>query len=192
MKKTLFINKKNVPNLGKSYKTYTNHNGVMKEFKLGLLSSKIINKKLIWYKLEELPKYLQESLKDKAQTLEEINDLLTKQNRKQEFYDKDEVRVYVTNNTEIMSVVGNILPIDGVYAYTVVVKNDQITLKPILTGVHWSDLFAGNTNFGKNVFCLASDLTEEQRKYFKDEIIELKDALDFLENNNIKKFKLEK
>lgn len=187
MKDTLFVNGKYVPKLGASFKRYLNHNGVLKEFKLLALSSKIVNKKMIWYKLEDLPKYLQESLKDKSLTREEILELSTKAYRKQEFVDKNNVRIYLTDNTEIIPIVGNFLPSDGVYAYTVVVVNNQVTLKPIpiLSGCHWSDLFAGNTNYGKNVFCLAIDLNLQQREDFKDEIILLKDALDFLENKNL-------
>lgn len=189
---TLFVNQKHVPNLGASYKRYVNHDGVLKEFKLGFLSNRIVNKKEIYFKLKDLPKYLQKSLKDKSLTKEEIKEItiqiIRKQElRRQEFLDKEDVRIFLNENTEILPIVGNLLPSDGVYAFTITIKNDLITLKPILIcgNCHWSDLFAGNTIFGKNVFCLATDLSKEQREYFKEEIIELKDALDFLENKNL-------
>lgn len=185
MKDTLFINQENVPKLGKAYKRYVNHNGMLKEFKLGVLSASIISKKSVWFKLTDLPNYLQESLQDKALTREEIFEITNKKERKQEFVDKNDTRVYLTEDTEIIPIVGNFLPMDGVYAYTVVVINNIITLKPILNGCHWSDLFAGNTNYKDNVFCLATDLTVEQREYFKDEIIQLKEALDYLEQKNL-------
>ena len=182
----LFVNQKHVPRLGSGYKRYMNHNGMLKEFLLGPLSSKIVDKKLIWFKLEDLPNYLQVSLKDKALTIEEIRLYSDKKERIQEFYDLDGTRIYVTDTTEIMPIVGNFSPHDGICAYTVVVRNNKITLKPILSSPHWLDIFAGNTEYGINVFCLASDLSSKQREDFQDEIIELKDALDFLEQNRRK------
>lgn len=189
MSDTLFVNQKYVPKLGTHYKRYVNNNGVLKEFKLGVLASKLISKDLIWFKLDELPRFLQERLLDKALTMEEIFEMSNKSIRSQDFIDKEDVKVYIADNTEIMPVVGNFLPSDGVDAYFVDIVDDKISLKPILIcyGFHWADLFSGMTKYKNNVFCLASDLTPEQREYFKDDIIELKDVLDFLENNNIKK-----
>lgn len=179
----LFISQAYIPNLGPSYKRFLNNNGILKEFKIGILANRIVNKNQVYYRLRDLPNYLQENLLDKAMSANDIRNLSNKANKKQEFVDKEGVKIYITATTEILPVVGNLLPQDGVYAYTVVEKDNQIMLKPILTSPHWADVFAGKAEFGMNVFCLASDLTLEQQEYFKNSIIELKDALDFLEQN---------
>lgn len=179
----LFVNQMYVPKLGASYKRYLNNNGVLKEFKLGPLASKVVNKNAIWYRLKDLPNFMQASLKDKALSVEDIRYMSDKGRRAQEFYDKEGVKIYVTGTTELIPVVGNFLAQDGMYAYTVVIRDNQVTLKPILSSPHWSDIFAGSSEYGMNVFILASDLPPEKQEFFRSEMIMLKDALDFLEQN---------
>ena len=100
-------------------------------------------------------------------------------------YDNDRTKVLVTESTPLMPIVGNFLPSDGVNAYTVKITNGKYKLVPILICVscHWSDLFSGNTKYGENVFCLASDLPRELLEKHIEEIITLGEVPKFLNMN---------
>ena len=87
--------------------------------------------------------------------------------------------------TQIPQISRNFLPSDGVNAYTVKITNGKYKLVPILICVscHWADLFSGNTKYGENVFCLASDLPRELLEKHIEEIITLGEVPKFLNMN---------
>jgi hypothetical protein len=159
-------------------------NGVLKKYIATPLARKTVKESDIWYDLSELPPEVQESIQDMATTPEELARGAKPKSlgKKINIYDNDEVVIYVNKGTLLLPVVGNLLPNDGTNAYTVDWSSGEPNLKPILIcwGCHWSELFTGQTKYKNNVFCLASDLSPEQREYFIDDIITLEDTREFL------------
>lgn len=184
MEPKLFINKRYVRNAAGNYTIYVNRNGVLKKVALSPLLKRVTNEKDIWYDLEEFTQDIQNQLKDMAVSLDELKDLTAKPNKnmkKDSFLDSDGVLIYVSKDIELLPIVGNFLPNDGVNAYTIVCSKETgyiPKLKPIIVcwNCHWSELFTGQTTYGNNVFCLASELTDEQRKIFIKDIITLENA----------------
>lgn len=133
----------------------------------------------IWCKLSDLPFEIQESLSHMANTLSEITH---KKEPTVGIYDNSHVKIFVDGDTLLVPVVGRLLPSDGIYAYTIKLKHGKPSLESIVVcwNCHWSDLFAGNTEFGNNVFCLFTDLSEQQQKDFYSDAIPLKDIPQFL------------
>lgn len=179
----MFLNKRYVTGANNALKRYFLRNGVIKQYVATPLARKTIRDEDIWYDLEDLPLDMQEKYRDMAISASDLSKTSRASNsKKQNIFDSEEVLIYVTPNTPILPVVGNILPSDGTNAYTVIMKDGTLKLKPILIcwNCHWSELFTGATTYKNNVFCLASELSPEQRQQYLDEIILLKDVPGFL------------
>ena len=183
----LFINKRYVKDLEGKYTIYMSRNGILKKVVNNPLFKRVLTEDNTWYDLHELPINLQESLHNMAITASELAKYLNKGENKNKIIDSEDVTIFVKEDTLILPVVGNILPSDGTHAYTVIFKDGVPSLKPIIIcwNCHWSELFTGLTPYGNNVFCLVSELSNEQRKRFLDEIISLKEAAEFLESKEI-------
>lgn len=168
----LFINKRYLGEYAGSAALYYNNKGVLKRYIPSKFTKKIVDEDLLWCRLADLPEELQVKLYHMANTLE---DIMYQKTHIKDVYDTNKVKVYISRETELLQVVNKILPSDGTHAYTVVWKDDKLDLKPIVVcwNCHWSDLFSGNSEFGDNVFCLASDLPTMQREAFKEDIITL-------------------
>jgi hypothetical protein len=179
----LFVNRRNARDL-KNIPLYTNNTGALKKCLSNMIALKTINEQFLWYALDDLPYELQEQLKDFAIKANEM----PKNIKDNHLYDEEQVKIYVTNNTQLLPIVGNFLPSDDIHAYTVVEENGKLKLKPILIcwNCHWSELFAGITKYGENVFCLVSDLTKEQQQFFNNKIISLIEVPDYLEQSSKK------
>lgn len=139
----------------------------------------------VWYALEDLPEMAQKDLIDVAITPLELKNQYDRLKIKNTVYGTEEsgnVLVYLGDETLILPVVGNILPSDGINAYTAVYKNGKFTLESIIVcwGCHWSELFTGQTKYGNNVFCLASDLNESQLKIYENDIIKISEIGKYL------------
>lgn len=180
------------------YPIFMNHNGVLKRIN-PILIRKMPNEN-IWFQLSYLPDDYQSALKEEAVRAEDLTGFSMTNKRQHEgsVYSNSEdggIRIYVNDDLLVLPIVDKLLPSDGVNAYTVVIENGECNLKEILVcwGCHWSELFTGETKYGKNVFCLASDLSPEQREQFIDDIIRLGDVPDYLasfeKNNQNKKAK---
>ncbi len=155
-------------------------NKILKSFILSTGSwKKAQDQNKLWCKLSDLPFEIQESLSHMANTLSEITH---KKESTSGIYDNSHVKIFVDGETLLVPVVGRLLPSDGIYAYTIKLKQNKPSIEPIVVcwNCHWSDLFAGNTEFGNNVFCLFTDLSDQQRKDFYDDAIPLKDIPQFL------------
>jgi len=183
----LFINKRYLPDLKGTYPLYMNRNGVFKRIQSNLFASRIAGPDNIWYDLSDLPQEYQERFADISISPTEVTKSFN--GKIESFYDNEQVLIYVKDNTELLPVVGNLLPNDGVPAFTVVNNGDKLNIKPIIIcwDCHWSELFSGTTEYGMNVFCLASDLSPEQRIIFANDIIELSEVPDYLEQNKSSK-----
>lgn len=179
----LFVNGRYILELEKDIPKYINKNGVFKKIVNSPISKKIINDKDIWFALEDLPSDIQEKVLDNAVSSKDfIVKNYSKTISKSSVLNQEDVLVYVTSNTLLLPIVGNVLPSDGLNAYTVVNKRGHLMLKPIIVcwNCHWSELFAGQTVYENNVFCLASDLSMEQLNNYFDYIIKLKDVPSYL------------
>lgn len=178
----LFVNKRNVPELSGKYTRYVNKNGVLKRFIPSPLAKLTIDDNDIWYDYSELPLDLQEKLCDLTITQDELPNNVNGMIKKNNIIDSQEVKIFVTPDTLLFPIVGNLLPTDGTYAYTVVMENDKLRIKPIdvCWNCHWSELFTGQSDYGNNVFCLVSELSKEQMVQFLDDIIRLRDVPEFL------------
>lgn len=179
----LLINERYVKDIASGKKTYTLVSGAVKEFRLTPLTRKLIKKDSLWYRLKDFDQETQERLEDMAITLEDLQMQLNRSKvTKDRVLDAYNVSVYVDESTMLLPVVGNILPSDSTCAYTVKFVNGMPTLQTILVcwGCHWSELFTGQTKYGNNVFCLASDLTPEVRAQYLDEMIPLGQVQEFL------------
>lgn len=188
----LFINKRYVQNLEGKYTIYMNRNGVLKKIGSNPLFKRLLTEENTWYDLSELPLNLQNSLHNMGVTASELLQYNNKVQNKNRIIDSDDVTIFVKEDTPILPVVGNLLPSDGTHAYTVIFKDGKPSLKPIVIcwDCHWSELFTGLTSYGNNVFCLASELTPEQRERFLDEIITLREAAEFLDSKEVKPKKI--
>lgn len=180
MKEDLFVNRRYLKFLNDSYPLYINHNGVLKRCLSKFISTRSFDSDDFWYRLSDIPASYAEKVLDVAISLEDIKNI--KKKNADTVLDSDEVKVYVTEETLLLPIVGNLLPDDGVNAYTVVYKGGKLTLKPILVcwGCHWSELFTGQTKYGANVFCLGSDLGKELMMRFASEMIPLRDVPTYL------------
>lgn len=178
---TLFINSRYTGDI-KGIPTYVNHNGVLKKYISSRLANRIVDTNNKYYALEDLPQELQERYLDISVSLVELAHGSKIEQKENTIYDAENTLIFVKDDTLVLPVVGNILPDDGIPAFTVVDLEGVSKLKSILIcwGCHWSELFAGITKYENNVFCLASDLTEEQRIYFENEIISLSEVNDYL------------
>lgn len=183
----LFVHKRNVGDIEGDYPIYFDCGGVLKRGILNLFN-RMINSRGessddYWYCVDDLPLQIQERVQDFVITYGEYVASKKVKTPKNVVYDMDKVLVAVTDTTPILPIVGNLLPSDGVPAYTVGYdKNGSLRLNSILVcwGCHWSDLFTGSTRYKNNVFCLASDLSSEQVKSFVDDIIVLGEAPEYL------------
>ncbi len=180
-----FLNKRYV-SLDGNYRLYMNHDGVFKEVAPFLLRRRKISSDKLFYRLEDLPHSYRVKFEDMAISASElVGAKVGSFNGKMYVYDDDRTKVLVTESTPLMPIVGNFLPSDGVNAYTVKITNGKYKLMPILICVscHWADLFSGNTKYGENVFCLASDLPRELLEKHIEEIITLGEVPKFLNMN---------
>ncbi len=107
---------------------------------------------------------------------------IVSKNSKQSFYDEDGVRVLIDESTQLLPIVGNFNVLDDVNAYSVYQKDDKLLLKAILVCHNLRELYMGNSKYGNNVFCLASDLPKDKRDEYISEIITLKDVPEYLES----------
>lgn len=153
----LFVHKRNVGDIEGDYPIYFDCGGVLKRGILNLFN-RMINSRGessddYWYCVDDLPLQIQERVQDFVITYGEYVASKKAKTPKNVVYDMDKVLVAVTDTTPILPIVGNLLPSDGVPAYTVVYDK---------------------------VFCLASDLSAEQVKSFVDDIIVLGDAPEYL------------
>jgi len=178
----LVVNQRYVPKSsikGLKLPIYTLNNGILKKAIASPLLLRSVSKDNLWFKLSDLPSDLQLALEDVSISAENLMaQYRPKRTANNDVFDNDNIKVYVSSTTEVLPIVGNILPNDGVPAFTVVMQDGKPKLKgiPVCWDCHWSELFSGQTKYGENVFCLASDLTEEQRIRFQDDIIQIKDA----------------
>jgi len=183
-KSRLFIKKKHLPEVDDNILSFTVHNGVVKRVSNSPLAKRMTGQDNVWYRLSDLPENIQDMVIDMAVSIEDMAQMTynKKSQRKYAIYDNDNVKIYLQKSTELLPIVGNLLPSDGTNAYTVVKTKDGLDLRQILIcwNCHWADLFTGNTKYGENVFCLASDLNDEQRIRFADDIITLEDVPEFL------------
>ena len=72
-----------------------------------------------WYCVDDLPLQIQERVQDFVITYGEYVASKKAKTPKNVVYDMDKVLVAVTDTTPILPIVGNLLPSDGVPAYTV-------------------------------------------------------------------------
>ncbi len=182
----LVVNQRYVPKSsikGLKLPVYTLNNGVLKKALASPLLLRSVSRDNIWFRLSDLPSDLQMALEDVSISAESLMEQYRpKKTANYNVFDNDNIKVYVSSTTQVLPVVGNILPNDGIPAFTVILVNGKPKLQgiPVCWNCHWSELFSGQTKYGENVFCLASDLTEEQRIRFQDDIIEIKDAPAYL------------
>lgn len=182
--KDKYISKRYISEI-KGIKIYMNHNGVFKEVMALLLRKRTLDKKTLFYKLNDLPLDLQEKYEDMAISPEELigNTIKIEKNSKY-VLDRFNTKVKITPQTYLLPIVGNFLPNDGVNAFTVKNINGKLELVPIIVCVncHWSELFTGQTKYKNNVFCLLSDLDSESINNFIDKIITLEQVPNYLKN----------
>lgn len=182
--KDKYISKRYISEI-KEIKIYMNHNGVFKEVMPLLLRKRTLDKKTLFYKLNDLPLDLQEKYEDMAISPEELigNTIKIEKNSKY-VLDRFNTKVKITPQTYLLPIVGNFLPNDGVNAFTVKNINGKLELVPIIVCVncHWSELFTGQTKYKNNVFCLLSDLDSESINNFIDKIITLEQVPNYLKN----------
>lgn len=175
-----YISKK-IINLNGNYKIYMNHNGIMKECNPFIIFRKKISDENLYYKLDELPeeiqiKYISESIDEtKLAIIKEVGD-------KQFFIDSNNNKIEINEDTLLLPIVGNFLPDDEINAYRVIIRDNKLFLSPILVCIncHWADLFSGNTRYGNNVFCLASDIPKDKIDDYLEDMITLKEAYEYL------------
>lgn len=182
--KTKFLSEKYVPeNMKNKLKVYTLVSGAFKECLPYRFTKKMVGTKNLFFDLEELPLDIQEKYTDMAIDVSDNLGQMYEKNNTAYVYDKNNVKVYVNDNTPLLPVVGKILPSDNVHAYTVRRnKIGELMLVPIVICIdcHWSDLFSGRTKYRNNVFCLTSDLSEDLINEHIDDVILLKDVPFFL------------
>jgi hypothetical protein len=181
-----YLNCRYVPNI-KNLKTYINHNGVFKEFKTGIFSRKLLSQDKLFYLFSDLPEKTQTEYEDMAISDEEIVPKRIKIDQgKQYVIDDNGTKIFINDNTPLLPVVGKFLPSDGLNAYYVSYENTNLVLVPILIcfNCHWSDLYTGNTKYGKNVFCLVSDIDKSKMDNYIGSIITLKEVPNFLGKDN--------
>ena len=183
-----FIRMSNILSLGleleSDVKQFVVNNGVIKEYKPSRFSRRIINNNDIFVKLSDLPIDIQSKLSSESITSEELVNISYKKKSENNIYSEEGTKVYVTEDTPVLPIVGNFLPSDGVNAYTAVYKEDgSLGLEPILVcwNCHWADLFTGNTKYGENVFCLVSDLPIDVIERARNYIIPLSEAPNIVE-----------
>lgn len=110
--------------------------------------------------------------------------------------DGETMRIALNDNTYILPVVNNLLvgnTIDNKIGslqriadlYTAKKRNGYWTLELITTLIHGSELFIGETEYGYNVFCMATDLTEQELSNMANEIIQIKDLDDFFKDKGL-------
>ena len=179
----LFVNKRYTNGISNKFPMYVINNGNIKRYVPNKFSKNYITDSDIWYKLEDLPKSLQEKLADVSITGNELRTI-----KQRDFVYSKGNRKNISDKTLIMPVVGKLLPQDGVQAYTAILTPSGYTLKEIIVcwPYHWSDLFTGNTKYGNNVFCLASELSDEQIEEFAEDIIPLENVGTILTFKNSK------
>ena len=167
----LFINKTRVKLLSSKYPQYIINNGVIKMYKPSPLAITKPADNKIWLCLDDLPEPLKSHMKQYGVSESE---LCPKKN-------KSKV-VEFDDNTPILPIVGNLLPNDNVTAFTAVYKNNRWTLNAIVVcwDCHWSELFTGQTKYKNNVFCVADELSDEQKEDFIDKIITLGEVPKYL------------
>ena len=183
-----YIRKSNLKTLGFTLddktKQFVVNNGVIKEFKPGRFTWRLIKDNNIFIKLSDLPIEAQGLLASEVITEDELKNVSNKKTNDYNIYTEEDTKVFVNGNTPVLPIVGNFLPSDGINAYTAVYKEDgTLTLEAILVNwnCHWSDLFSGETKYGDNVFCLASDLPVEVIERFADDIIPLSAVPDLID-----------
>lgn len=179
----LFINSRYINGKIAGLPRYVCHRGVIKRYVASPIARKTFKPDDIYYAFDELPEEVKSLIDDMTISAEDLIDNYNAKNDKGiGVIDAEKVLIYVTPNTPLLPVVGNILPSDGTHAYTVEIEDDDLKLKPILIcwGCHWSELFTGQTRYKNNVFCLASELSEELLQAYIDDIILLKDVPEYL------------
>ncbi len=187
----LVVNSRYVPKSsirGLKINVYVLNNGVLKKAIVSPLLSKSTPKNNLWYRLEDLPSELQLALEDVSISVVDLMAKFGSKKSSNDIFDNDNTKIYVSSNTKLLPVVGNILPSDGVPAFTVIMDGNRPKLKgiPVCWNCHWSELFSGTTKYGENVFCLASDLSDGQKELYKEDIITLSDTPKFLGLNQDK------
>ena len=106
-----------------------------------------------------------------------------KKNENPIIYDTEDIRVYINGDVALLPVVGNLNTMN-INLYTI--EENKLILIPIITYKgHWIELISGQTKYKENVFCLASDLTEEQRQQFANKIITLEEVPKYLEETKL-------
>ncbi len=171
MDERYFISKNTFRNGKGKYPEYVVHNGVIKEYIPSPLSQDKISDSKLYYCLDDIPNPLRSILRVRAVKESTLVERVRRNG------------IMSDPNTPILPIVGNLLPSDGVNAYTVVFNNGLPELRAFLVcwDFHWSELYTGQTGFGYNVFCLVEDLTPEQRDNYIDKIITLGEVQKYLD-----------
>ena len=101
----------------------------------------------------------------------------------------ENTKVYITTETKLLPVVGNLYFRD-IHLYSTKIEEGKILLIPIITYKgSWAELFTGETKYKENLFCLVSDLTDEERINFASKFILLKEVPEYLEEQKELKLK---
>lgn len=186
----LFVNMRYINSPQFVFPIYMLNKGVIKEVKWNKRVFQSVGRDNLWCKLSDLDRELQSKLHDMTITGNELTAMYKKKEAEYTTWGNEldgDVKIFVNDKTMVLPIVGNLLPSDGTNAYTAVIKNGKVSLDPILVcwGCHWSDLFTGQTKYKNNVFCLASDLTEAQRELYAEDMIPLREAINYIESPEI-------
>lgn len=174
--------------------TYINNGGVVKEFKPSFLKKLPEEDGLIWYRLKDFPidslsEEKRERVLDATLTLSELRTIGMNASIKGR-----DTKIFFPQNTLILPVVQEnpedyILPSDEIRPYRAIFKNGKMTLEEIVVcfGCHWSELSTGLTKYGKNVFCIASELPTDIQEKYAHLMIQLKDIPKYINSDEINK-----
>lgn len=183
----LYVNKSLLPVLDVKIPLYLICNGGLKRCLPEFLTGRFLSDDNFWYCLSELPEEYRIAFENTALSVSQINARFKHKKNRHEVLDKDNVRVYVNDDTPLLPASryanGKDLPI-----FTVSRMSDDLKLIPILScRASMKRLYDGESEYGPNVFFLVSDLTEDSFEKHIDDIILLKDVPEYLGSIEIKR-----
>ncbi len=184
-----FLSARYVPEeLMRSVKIYMLSNGVFKECLPFVITRKVVPLNNIYCDFDQMPLDIQQKYEDMVVNEDDNLSRIYFTKKGSYIYDNDDVKVVINEKTYVLPIVNNLLPSDDVTPYTVLFNNGNYVLVPILISLrnHWSFLYAGGTKYGKNVFCLASELPKEKLEEHISEVIMVKDVPRYLQAEVLK------
>lgn len=181
-KERMFINKSDFPSLEGKYPLYVINGGKMRRILPEFLANRLLAESNFWITLDDLPERYRTSLQSFALSESVIQNGHAKRVRSNRVRDKDNVLVYVNDQTPLLPAMNHSVS-DEIPVFTVERQSDVLVLSPILTCRGKSKgLFTGETEYGANVFVLASDLSKDVLERYIDDIISLEEVPAYIES----------